>query len=81
MQSAARRRRPALLSGRGAPPACRRRCTHRPHVPDSTRDPSPALPLVAPVAAIRFVLDDLFSSLSQEDRRALLHVRAAGAWP
>lgn len=29
-----------------------------------------------PAAAIRFVLDELFTSLSQEDRRSLLHVSA-----
>ena len=34
-----------------------------------------------PCAAIRFVLDDLFSALSQEDRRALLHVRPAMGLP
>lgn len=39
----------------------------------------PAAQLI-PTAAIRFVLDDLFTSLSQEDRRSLLHVsgRASG---
>ena len=41
--------------------------------------PPRALCPPAAAAAIRFVLDDLFSSLSQEDRRALLHVRALSA--
>ena len=37
------------------------------------------LALLAPLpTAIRFVLDDLFSSLSTEDRRALLHVSRRG---